>query len=233
MKEMNAADVMTTSVITTTPDASIQEVAQSLLANRISALPIVDDEDKLLGIVSEGDLLHRAEAGTEARGSWWLQAFRSSESLAAEFVKSHSRKVSDIMTQDVITVGPDTPVEEIAGLLERKHIKRVPVVSNGKVVGIVSRANLLQAVANPHHDEPNYDPENTRLREKVFAQLKGQPWANAASINIIANNGIVDLWGIANSEQEKQAIRVAVEVTPGVKAVNDNLAVLLPIYGGL
>jgi CBS-domain-containing membrane protein len=230
---MNAAEVMTTNVITVKPEASVQEVAQILLANRISALPVVDGNGELCGIVSEGDLLRRAEAGTEERRSWWLQAFRSSESLATEFVKSHSRRVADVMTADVITVKPDTGVEQIAGLLQRKHIKRVPVVRDGEVIGIVSRANLLQAVANPHHGYETNQEKNSELRERVLAQLKDKPWTNAATINVLTHDGIVDLWGITNSEKEKQAIRVAVEVTPGVTAVNDNLAVLLPTYGDI
>lgn len=233
---MNAAEVMTTSVITISPNASIQEVAQSLLANRISALPVVDDDGKLLGIVSEGDLLHRAEAGTEVRGSWWLHAFRSNESLATEFVKSNSRKVADVMTQNVITVEPETTLKDIASLLEKKHIKRVPVVSNGKVVGIVSRANLLQAVAcggGGEENEVDRRAENIGLRQKVLNELKDKPWTIAASINIIAHEGVVDLWGIVGTEKEKQAIRVAAENTSGVKEVNDHLAVLPLIYGGL
>src|SRR5262245_53931442 len=145
---MNAADVMVTEVITVGPDALVQDVAHLLLTNRISAVPVVASDGRLLGIVSEGDLMRRAEAGTGRRRSWWLAALTGREPTAADYVKEHARKVTDVMTRRVITAPPDTPLRDIANLLEKNGIKRVPIVENGKVVGIVSRANLLQALAS-------------------------------------------------------------------------------------
>src|SRR5215468_2905856 len=144
---MKAADVMVSAVISVRPNARVEEVASTLLANRISAVPVIDKQGELLGIVSEGDLMRRAEAGTDRSRSWWLEYLTGKQVLAAEYVKSHSHKVTDVMTRSVITATPETPLGEIAMLLERNRIKRVPIVQNGKVVGIVSRANLLQAVA--------------------------------------------------------------------------------------
>ena len=145
---MKARDVMVSPVITVKPSSSVKEVAKTFLERRISAAPVVDDQGKLVGIVSEGDLMHRAEAGTERHRSWWLRALTAEETLAAEYVKAHARKVADVMTRDVITATADTPLHEIAALLEKNSIKRVPVVKNGQLVGIVSRANLVQAVAS-------------------------------------------------------------------------------------
>jgi CBS domain-containing protein len=145
---MNAADVMISNVITVGPDANLQDVARGLLSNRISGMPVVAADGKLVGIISEGDLMRRAESGTERRRSWWLEMLTGREALAAQYIKEHSRKVSDVMTREVITVKPETPLNDIATLLERNGIKRVPVVKDGKVVGIVSRANLLQALAS-------------------------------------------------------------------------------------
>ena len=144
---MNASDVMVSKVITVGPDTSVAAIAETLLANRISAVPVVDEKSSaLLGIVSEGDLIHRVETGTERPRAWWLEFFIGKEALAREFIKSHGRKAADVMTRLVITVKPDTPLAELASLLEKHRIKRVPVVKDGKIVGIVSRANLVQAL---------------------------------------------------------------------------------------
>src|SRR5262249_45413577 len=146
-RAMKAADVMVTNVIMVGPDASVQDVARILLSSRISGVPVVGADGKLLGIVSEGDLMHRAEAGTGRKRPWWLAILTGREVLASEFIREHSRKVTDVMTRKVVTAAPDTPLSTIANLLEKNAIKRVPIVENGKVVGIVSRANLLQALA--------------------------------------------------------------------------------------
>ena len=145
---MQARNVMVTPVVTVKPTATVQEVATQFLERNISGAPVVDDKGKLVGMVSEGDLLHRVEAGTERRRSWWLRALTEADTLAAEYVKSHGRKVADVMTRTVITAAPETPLHEIATLLEKNAIKRLPILENGQLVGIVSRANLLQAVAS-------------------------------------------------------------------------------------
>ena len=128
--------------------ARVVEVAETLLASRISAVPVIGERGELVGIVSEGDLMRRSEARTERRRAWWLEAFKGRTTLANDYVQANAQKVADIMTRNVVTATPDTPLGEIAALLERHHIKRVPVVRNGKVVGIVSRANLIQALAS-------------------------------------------------------------------------------------
>jgi CBS domain-containing protein len=220
---MKARDVMVSPVITTKPSASVKEVAHILLTHRISGVPVVDDAGKLVGIVSEGDLMRRADLGTERHRSWWLAAlFAEEEALAAEYVKQHSKKVSDVMTKHIVAATPDTPLNEIAGLLERHSIKRVPIVENDALVGIVSRANIIQALAGDRKalDVPVPD---AKLRDKIMAHLKAQPWAHTSLLNVTVNDGIVDLWGITRSEAEKQALRVAAETMPGVRAVNDNV----------
>jgi CBS domain-containing protein len=144
---MKASDVMVSTVITVGPDASVQDVAELLLRNRISAVPVVGDNGEVLGIVSEGDLMNRPETETAHRKAWWLDALASNEMLAADYVKSHSRKAADVMTRDVITASPETSVAELAALLEKNSIKRVPIIKDKRIVGIVSRANLLQGLA--------------------------------------------------------------------------------------
>jgi CBS domain-containing protein len=223
---MKAADVMVSNVITVSPEASVQDVANILLANRISAVPVVAKNGELVGIISEGDLIRRAETDTEHRRSWWIELLVGRTPLAAEYIRSHSRKVADVMTRAVITATVDTPLREIAALLEKNGIKRVPILNNRKIVGIVSRANLVQALAaqtkkaetRPHIDD-------LTIREEVMARLDGQPWTRLSPVNAIVHDGTVDLWGIVDSETVKQAVRVAVEVTPGVCVINDNLVV--------
>jgi len=219
---MKARDVMVSPVITVRPSASVREVAQIFLERRISAVPVVDEHGKLVGIISEGDLMHRAEAGTERKRSWWLQGFTGDETLAAEYVKAHARKVADVMTRHVIYASPDTPLHEIANMLESNSIKRVPIVKNSQVVGIVSRANLIQAVASARK-ELDIPISDAVIRDKLLANLQGEHWAHTGLLNITVNGGVVDLWGITESDVERKAIRVAAESIPGVCAVHDNL----------
>jgi CBS-domain-containing membrane protein len=222
---MKAADVMVTSVITVGPEMSVQDVATLLLKNRISGLPVVSDEGELVGIVSEGDLLHRAEAGTGRRRPWWLAILTGRDVLAAEYVREHSHKVADVMTRHVITATPDTSLQDIAHLLEKNGIKRVPIVDGGRLVGIVSRANLLQALASTPKASTGTTPSDGAIREDVLARLRAESWTRPSLVNVIVQDGTVELWGIVDSQTEKRAVRVAAEVTPGVRAVNDNLIV--------
>jgi len=229
---MKASDIMVSNVIAVGPDASVLDVANLLLKNRISAVPVVSERGELLGIVSEGDLMRRAEAGTDRQRSWWLEALTSNEALATEFVKSHARKVADIMTRRVVTAKPDTPIGEIASLLEKNGIKRAPIVKEGKIVGIVSRANLLQALAVARKEPaPTTTVGDAAVRARVEAQLKAQRWTSPWLFNVIVQDGTVELWGVVDSEAEKKAARVAAEVTPGVRAVNDNM-IIRPVFAG-
>lgn len=223
---MKAADVMATNVITVRQDTPVTSIAEVLLANRISAVPVVNDKDAMVGIVSEGDLIHRVEVGTERQRSWWLELLTGRELLAHEFVKSHAGKAADVMTRRVVSVTPDTPLADIASLLEKHRIKRVPVVMNGKLVGIVSRANLIQALVNLDREKAAGAPvDDLTLRGNILNQLRSKPWVDPSTINVIVNNGNVELWGIVDSEAEKDAIRVAVEVTPGVRQIANKLVV--------
>jgi CBS domain-containing protein len=225
VKQMKAAEVMVSNVITVSPEASVQDVANILLTNRISAVPVVTAKGELVGIVSEGDLIRRVETDTEHRRSWWIELLIGRGPLATEYVKSHSHKVSDLMSRDVITATPDTPLRDIAGLLEKNGIKRVPIVKNRKLVGIVSRANLVQALAAQKKQVDRDRPvDDLTIREEIMARLDGKLWTKFAPVNVIVRNGVVDLWGIVDSDSVKQAVRVAVEETAGVRGVNDNLS---------
>jgi CBS domain-containing protein len=226
---MRARDVMTTNVITTTPDTSVQQLAALLCDRGISGVPVVDAAGALIGIVSEGDLLHRAETGTERRTerrrARWLDSLASDRQLARDYVKSHSRLVGEIMTREVITVTEETDLDEIADLLETKRIKRVPVVRDGRMVGIVSRANLVRALATAKI-EPAAGPDSDdyAIRRKLLAELQGQEWAKVWATDIIVRDKIVHLWCASDQPaEERQALRVAAENTPGVRGIEEHV----------
>src|SRR5947208_640869 len=204
----------------------LKAVANTLVANGISAVPVVTIDGSGVGIVSEGDLMRRAVSGTERKRTRWLEAFSSAEQLMAEFVKAHGRKAKDVMTRQVISVSPDTSLQEIADLLEKHGIKRVPVIENGRLVGIVSRANLVQALATRGLAFVDVAEADETLRKVIVLNLRKLPWTTALTmVDVIVDHGVVNLWGVVSNEEEKNAIRVAAEGTPGVQAVNDHLRV--------
>ncbi|KVF75897.1 histidine kinase [Burkholderia sp. FL-7-2-10-S1-D7] len=221
---MRARDVMTTSVISASPEMSVRETAKLLAEHSISAVPVIDADGKLIGIVSEGDLVHRVEIGTHARRhSWWLELLASSRELASEYAKEHAQTVKDLMTVDVVTVSEDTPLSEVAELLERHRIKRVPVVDNGKVAGLVSRADLVRALASDTHDKrKSFVHADVEIREAILNAMSGQRWALTRG-QIIVKNGKVHLWGVIFSEEERKALCVAAQTVPGVKQVISHL----------
>lgn len=228
---MLAREVMTPSVVTITENATITHVVDLMLKHQISALPVVDAEDHVVGIVSEGDLIQRNEIGTLPHRSWWLSALGTKAQLADEFIKTHGATARAVMTAPVITAHTDTPLQEIAEILERKKVKRVPIVEEGKLVGIVSRANLLQALAiqrNAAKDTPS--TEDRALRQRFLDTLKGEPWANSAHLNVIVKDGVLYLWGQVRSQTEREALVLAAKETPGVKDVVDHTDRTVTVY---
>jgi len=222
---MKAADVMTTNVITIAEDATTQDAAALMLRHRISALPVLDRSGKLVGIVSEGDLMRRAELGTERERSWWLELLTTNRTLADDYVKSHGRKVSELMTRHPITARPDTSISEIALTLEKHAIKRVPILDHGKLVGIVARANLVQALAGLKVEtKAPQAGKDAEIREEILARLLGAPW-RPWLLNVTVHDGVADLWGIVNAAEEKAAAGVAAENAPGVASVNNHIIV--------
>jgi CBS domain-containing protein len=221
---MKARDIMTTPVVTIEPDRTVREIAALLLERRISAVPVVDG-GHLVGLVSEGDLLHRHEIGTDrdrpAR-SWWLSLI-DGDPGPAEYVKSHARRARDIMTREVITVEEDTPIARIAAILETHRIKRVPVVRGERLVGIVSRANLVQALAA--QSRAGTAPRTTvddSIRLQLLGELERQPWWRSTASNVIVTDGIVHYWGLIDCDDQREAARVAAENVPGVRKVEDH-----------
>jgi CBS domain-containing protein len=222
---MRPKDVMTHEVDTVGPDDTVSTVAEVLWENHISAAPVVGEDGNLLGIISEGDLMRRLETGTERVPSWWLRLFEQGEEKTRRFLKSHGQVAKDIMTTEVVTIDEDTPVSEIAALLEERRIKRVPVLANGRLVGIVSRANLLHALAVHKGGTAPARRDDEELRSAVSEAI-GRTGINKAYVNALVSDGVATLMGAVDSEAEKKAVRVAAETTPGVKRVDDRLGIL-------
>lgn len=222
---MNAADMMTSPVVTIGPQATVRDAAWTMLTHRISAVPVLDGQRRLVGILSEGDLLRRAETGTQRRRSWWGMFGLGSEQLAAEFVRSHGRKVADVMSRNVITAREDTPALEIARLMETHGIKRVPIVADGKLVGIVSRADFLTALTGVQQAATAANRDDAALRAAIVARLGRMPWIQPSIVNVAVRDGIVELTGLTDSHAQRRAVRIVVETTPGVRTVQDNMRV--------
>ncbi|MFM0055306.1 CBS domain-containing protein [Paraburkholderia phytofirmans] len=219
---MRASDVMTSNVISVTPEMTVREVARIFVDNGISGAPVVDADGHVVGMISEGDLLRRTEIGTDERTrTSWLD-FWSASQEARDYIKTHAVKVRDVMTADVVTVQPETQLGEVAGILETRRIKRVPVTNAGRLVGIVSRANLVQALASIP-DEPASDVtlSDSEIRAMLMGELAGRKWSFAGR-NIVVADGVVHLWGIFHSVEAVEAVRVAAQTIPGVKRVEDH-----------
>ena len=223
---LTAADVMTREVVSVGPDTPVRAIAELLFTRRISGVPVLED-GRLIGVVSEGDLIGHAAATGEQRRSWWLSALMNDSASARDYAKTHGRTARDVMTSAVITIGEAATLAEIAKTLERHRIKRVPVLREGKLVGIVSRGNLLQALATLEVEAAG-TVDDDAIRERLIAELRGQSWAHLPPDAIVVENGIVRLSGIVQTEDERRALRIAAENTPGVKGVDDHLTIWSP-----
>jgi CBS domain-containing protein len=209
---------MTRDVITLTPDLPVRRAAEILLEHRISAAPVTHDGGRLVGIISEGDLIRRVEIGTQRRRPWLLQMFASDETRAQEFIKSHATRVADLMTPHVVTAAECSPLAEIADLMEQNRVKRVPILRNTTLVGIVSRSDLLRALASqPAHQE------NGATSESVMRSLRTQPFGMPWPIIVFVEDGSVRLGGAVRSMMHQETLRVAAEATPGVRSVESRL----------
>jgi CBS domain-containing protein len=228
---MRAGDVMMQKVISVGLDATAAQAVDLMLKHRISGLPVVDSGARVVGIITEGDFLRRAELGTQRRRSRWLEFLIGPGRLASEYVHTHGRKVSELMTPDPYMVTEETPLEEVVQTMERRRIKRLPVVREGQLVGIVSRANLLQALATLSRHAKKGAIRDATIRKRVLAELSKQSWAQAGLTNVIVQGGVVDLWGSIMDERERQAMIVAAENVPGVKQVRDHLVWIEPVSG--
>lgn len=222
---MHASQVMTRSVVTVPADATVYAAADILLGSRISAAPVIDADGRMVGIVSEADLMNRPETGTVPSRTWLQRLLASDARLARDYVRSHSHHVADVMTRKVVTAEERTPLHDVALLMQRHGVKRLPIMRDGKVIGIVSRANLLQGLLAREPFATAAPLGDDQIRSKVYEEVARHSWA-ADIANIIVDNGAVSLWGHVHSMPAKEAVRIAVENVTGVKRVANNVVVM-------
>src|SRR5262245_38572286 len=204
---MKAKDVMTTRVVTIGTGASAAQAAELMLQHGISGLPVVDRDGNVVGIVTEGDFLRRAELGTERRRPRWLEFLTGPGRLAAEYSRASGRKVDDVMTSDVRTIDEEMELSEVVRLMESRRIKRLPVVRDGKLGGLGSRANLLHALSSLARNASEVpEPDDFRIRQHILSEFDRLPWAPRALLNVVVNEGIAELWGGILDERQRQAL---------------------------
>ncbi len=228
---MKAQDVMIRDVISIDPDATVLQAARLMLQHHISGLPVIDKDGNLVGVLSEGDFLRRRETKTERKRARWLEFLIGPGRMAAEYSHTHGSKVSEVMTTEVQTVEQDTALEDVVEVMERRRIKRVPVLCGGQVVGIITRSNLMQAMVSLARKAEPSATDDAGIRERLLAEIKKEQWAPAAMVNVVVKDGVVELWGVIIDERQRQALKVAAENIPGVKTVHDHLAWVEPTSG--
>jgi CBS domain-containing protein len=225
---MKARDVMTPNVVSVPADLSVPEVAKLMLDRRISAVPVVDPSEHVVGVISEGDLIRRPELDTDKPRSRWLRFFMSDEDRARDFVKTHGLRAKDVMSQPVVSVSPDATLTDIVDLMTSRRIKRVIVLEHGKLAGVVTRSDLLRTLhareALPTEGVPRDDAS---VRNQILKTIDAEGWAASAIINVQVTNGTAYLWGVVDSDEQRKAILVAVEGIPGVRGVEDHLGKVL------
>jgi CBS domain-containing protein len=224
---MRVDQIMARDVVSVLPEASVREIASLMLERRISGVPVVDAEGKVLGVVSEGDLIRRPEIETDRTGRGWLSMFVSDEERARDFVKSHGRRAREVMTQPAVCVAPQTALDEAVRIMERHHIKRLPVIEQGRLVGLMTRADLVRALLQRQH-VPAPAQSDQELRQHVEALLRSEDWGAGAYINVVVEAGVVQLWGTVDSGAQREAVLLAVSSLDGVKGVQAYLGRSMP-----
>jgi CBS domain-containing protein len=223
---MKAGDIMSREVISIGPDEPVREIARLMLARRISGVPVVDPERRVLGVVSEGDLIRRPELETDQVRGGWLSLFVSEDERARDFIRSHGLKASEVMTRPALCVTPDAPLAEVVRLLERHRIKRLPVTENGRLVGLLTRADLLRALATQQAAAPA-GLDDRQLRMRIDELLRTEAWAASAIVNAQVENGVAQLWGTVESPSQRDALILAVRGIPGIRDVEAHLGRLM------
>jgi CBS domain-containing protein len=220
---MKASEIMTKRVISIEPEATIVQAIKLMLKNHLSGLPVIDGSGNLVGIITEGDFLHRREIGTELKRNAWLDAIFGPEQSAQDYVRAHGIRVAELMTRPPITVDADTSLDKVVHLMERHHIKRLPVLRKGKLVGIISRANLIRALASIHRASSKTSRNDQEIRKRIVADIEKQNWAYGADVMVLVRDGVVDLCGTLNDSSQRGALKALVREKSGVRKLYDHL----------
>ena len=230
---MKAQEIMTRDVVTVRPDASVRDIAALMVEKHISGLPVLTDTGEIIGMVSQSDLLHRAEVGTERKHKWWFRTLSDSSTLAREYAKAHGLKAHDIMTRYVVSVRDDAELRDVADILDKRRIKRVPVVKEDRLVGIITRGDLVRALSQVQVSKAVTKIHNADLHKTLYDRIRSQSWINDNYISLTVNDGVVELWGFVETDDQRSALRILVEETEGVNRVEDKLTVGVPFRGGI
>jgi CBS domain-containing protein len=228
---MIVADVMSRNCVTIAPEATVEAAVNLMLSRQISGLFVVDRNGDLAGVLTEGDLLRRDEIGTQRHRPWWLRLLASPARQAHDFTQANGRHVRDVMTEDVLSIGQDAPLEEVVATMEKHRIKRLPVTADGRVVGVVSRSDLMRALIGRVRPQGPQDTDDRSIRTAILNALEAEAWAPTTTLNVTVADGVVDLWGSITNEEERHGIRVIAENAAGVKSVNDHLVYIEPYTG--
>lgn len=232
---MKAHDIMTRDVMTVKPETPVHDVAALMVEKHISGVPVVGENGVVIGMVSQSDLLHRSEVGTEPKRKWWFRAFADANALARDFVKTHGHKAYDVMARSVVSVREDAELRDVADILDKHRIKRVPVVKDGHLVGIVTRGDLVRALSMAQITKADSRKkfENAALYKALQDRLRKQPWISKIYVNFTVNGGVVEMWGFVDSAEQHRALRLLVDETEGVTRVDDKIKVGIPYRGGI
>jgi CBS domain-containing protein len=229
---MKAQDIMTRDVTTVRPDTSVRDIAGLMVEKHISGVPVLTEDGKIIGIVSQSDLMHRAEVGTERKHKWWFRIFADSNALAREYAKAHGLKAHDIMSRYVVSVRDDAELRDVADILDNHRIKRVPVVQEGRLVGIITRGDLVRALSQVQITKAVKKLDNAALHKTLHDRIRVE-WIDPSYISITVNEGVVQLWGFVETVDQRNALRVLIEETDGVTRVDDRLSVGIPFRGAI
>jgi CBS domain-containing protein len=229
---MKARDIMVREVIAVRPDTLVRDIATLMVEKHVGGVPVLTEKGKLIGIVSQSDLLHRAELGTERKHKWWFRIFADSGALAREYAKAHGLKAHDIMTRYVVSVRDDAELRDVADILDNRRIKRVPVVREDRMVGIITRGDLVRVLSQVQVSTATKRIGNAALHKTLYDRIQSQPWINDNYISLAVDNGVVELGGFVETADQHAALRVLIEQTEGVNHVNDKISVGFPLQTG-
>jgi CBS domain-containing protein len=229
---MNAKEIMTRDVATVTPDASVHEAARRMTEKRVSGVPVVAADGHLVGMLTASDLLHRVETGTEKQRSWFAKFIANPDQMARQYTKSHGLMVHEVMSRHVVSVREDANLSEVAEVLDSNRLKRVPVVKEGAVVGIISRGDLVRALSQVSVGKPVEKSDDATLQRNIIEQIRNQQWLDSAFLNITVKDGVVETWGVIPSADQRRALQVLIEEFAGVTKIEDHLKVGRPHMSG-
>jgi CBS domain-containing protein len=228
---MKAADAMSRDLLTVTPDSTIASAIELMIEHRVSGLPVVTRDGQVAGVITEGDLLRRPETGTDVSHSLWRALLGSPGREAEEYARAHGRQVGEVMSRGIVSAPPDVDLAGVVSLMEAHHVKRVLILERDRLVGIITRADILRALLQELSDSPDPGTNDQEIRQRFRTALQELRWAPRATVTGSVTNGTLTLEGVILDPRERGALHVIAENIPGVRRVIDRLVWVEPICG--